>query len=967
MSIAERQFEELTADRILAALQEGRLPSLAELEQGLNDLITRSRKGLPLMRVRPQTKRGKWDVKSFNKTVKEIEFDIQILLDELVSMGARLLRRHNFQVATHQAQTRQLDALLGQLDDLLFTFANADDRFFGAFDNFTDLSKINLEGTTRNAVNLEENVVLLPAGVNSAKKLKMTHLQGRRNWGVKPFAGDGVRVLGNSPGSDAPFGNAFHDLINVWRQDVFTDTPGPVTIEFTIPVSAIETQSATITRVQLIPHNTQVMKARVLYSADGANWIALPNGGAVRLDRSGREHNLDFQGTRIRYLRFQITSETFDEQINDGRYRYSFGFQHIGLYTMGRVQDARLISSALQPENLTGKISKVSIFVKEDIPAQCDINYFIAPATAAGIRLADWRPISPIGRMRSGHPEQIVFSNDGQKKIAFRATAPVAHSTRKNHTYFVLDDNQTVSDDVIFGSAKLLRGRGAWIRNKQKSRVLRTINDAYIDFSSGNTQKIYAVVKEVASVSSKADPNDVSDPSVTWLEVDHDIDYDSSWMTVTPPDGVNVDSDQKPSYALYRVQRFRQKMTIEDESVTLTGFANQLLSQPNVLLRGTSAPVVTNLAGTVVYQENVDYVLSTDANGAAQIRRSAGTSTAIGDGDTVLVTYTLDPDITDLVDNVYRNAVILKKDLQVADDERFEVTYRFVPTGDNAIVKSTVRVTERYGQETGRIYEEGPDYSIDVEGGTITRIPQGAIQGAGVDSDSQVAAYVDFKYEETPSGLETFSTWAFVEGPQPVQFEFNSLNLDLDEGEKIEVISGPDQQDLTRETSSPELSRGWHQFIVQSKNPDSFTDAAIRKISTLKDTDNNAVFVGGGRYFSRLNAFRTPMRQVTLDYLRTGVLPSNHDVFAVDSDGKIVVTFEPGQTDDLFLYGIRLDPTTGELSTGTFAEEYELEYRFELTNAVNYQYLVFKAELSRNSQAENGLTPKLHEYHVRIA
>ena len=250
MGLPKRQFDSLTAKRVLKALQDGRMPSLGEISLGLREIVIDERRGLPLMKIRPQARKTQWDIASFNQVLEDFDFDMTVLYDELVGIGADLLRRHNLQDASYRAQSRQLDSLLGSLNSLLFTLQNADDRFFGVFDNFQDLGKTDLDLTTKNMVDLEEAVLLLPSGVSSAKKLKMTHLYDRTVWGVKPFVADGVRVLRNQPGAGAQFGNAFQDLVNVWRQDVTTDTQSPVTIEFTIPISAVDKQKVSVTRIE---------------------------------------------------------------------------------------------------------------------------------------------------------------------------------------------------------------------------------------------------------------------------------------------------------------------------------------------------------------------------------------------------------------------------------------------------------------------------------------------------------------------------------------------------------------------------------------------------------------------------------------------------------------------------------------------------------------------------------------------
>jgi len=114
-----------------------------------------------------------------------------------------------------------------------------------------------------------------------------------------------------------------------------------------------------------------------------------------------------------------------------------------------------------------------------------------------------------------------------------------------------------------------------------------------------------------------------------------------------------------------------------------------------------------------------------------------------------------------------------------------------------------------------------------------------------------------------------------------VKFFFSALALDKDAGERVVLTTSQRQTlDLTDSTESPEMSFGWHNIIVKSKDPSIFGSAAIRKIISLQDDSGKFVFAKG-IYFSEMQANRSPMTEVPLTYLKTSTIATNHNNFAI--------------------------------------------------------------------------------------
>jgi hypothetical protein len=410
-------------------------------------------------------------------------------------------------------------------------------------------------------------------------------------------------------------------------------------------------------------------------------------------------------------------------------------------------------------------------------------------------------------------------------------------------------------------------------------------------------------------------------------------------------------------------------MVIENESVVIPDDDSWVsLANTGVQAVGSGRPLVTNIAGSVTYLEGRDYVLEVDPDTTAgapvltgRIKRrpnqSGVSNSNISNGQTVRVSYTLQSDITYLVDAARGDKVFLKKDLGEVGDQYFQVTYRFVPRPpNNTIRKSTLRVTSSYGDVAGGVeHAEGPDYILDAVQGTITRVPGGRIQGS-------LQVFVDFQYEQQAPDLETFSTWVRVDRRDPTKIEFNPLGINVDAGERVWV----DGKDISRLSEFPEMLYGWHQVVVKSLRPESYDNAAVNLMAALFDRTNDPVFLSGGKYFSEMAATREPMIQRTYTQLTKGTPVADHGYFAVTGDRHVVVNFEPSTTEEIYTYGLRRG-AGGSILTDTWPEEFWLDYQYINEQAEPVRKILIRAVLSRASTVDGGVTPKIYEVHARCA
>lgn len=973
MSIINRQITKVIADVTRQVFIDGKQPTLSDITQGI---ITRLKNltGTPTIKIRPQQRKSKFNIDNYNKIMKEISFDLQIAYDELVDIVAQSLRRLNMIDVSYHGQSQQLEEIIGTLDNALFTISNADDNFFGVFDNFESLSKVDTTKTTRHMVDLNERVVLLPANNLTGTKLNMSFLYNSSTWPVKVKTNS--KIITNTVGSNAEFGNAFSNIHQPWRQDIWTDSAtNPVTIEFDIPISSVKRQEISINRIQIIPHSETPMKIAVLYSTDGVNYLTLQTTKSEAISKREAQHvNFDFSTTRVESIRFQVTKDLPDEQ-SGNRFRYSFGFKHIGFYTFGRQLAAELVSKPLVPVGMSRAIDKVILQANEIVPDGTNIRYFVGLADENNELIGDWRSISPIDRtFDTIEPKIVKFGDTSKRSISITAASNTLVDTKRSISFYALPIGVSSGDSYIPRSAQLYRGFNAWNKNTRNEKTVKQIKDSYISFNAGDIQKLYAVLTEQATPGEgyQTFPGGGTSTTLqTTLKVSNLINYNAATMSMIPAAGIDINIDQRPNYAVYRVSRFRAIMQIQQEQIILAGTVPTLLAQAHPLVGLSDRPIVQDNAATptVTFTEGIDYHVHQDVNGrpTGEISRIDGGS--IGDGDTVKVTYTLNSDITHLVDGIRDDTIYLSTILNIDEDDRFDVTYRFVPIPtDNTIIKASARVTEKFGDSIeGKVYQEGPDYAIDVNRGTITRIPSGKI---GPDSGGDISVYVDFYYENISSTLNTYTTWVFQYSKSPITINYSKLNLDKASGERL-IWTTPTGQtvDLTDATQFPELSFGWHNILVKSKDPLLFANAAINLVIKMKDI-NNKYILAKGNYFNLIQANRTPMKEVSLDYLKYSTIPTNHNHFAINNDNKVIINFQPGSTDDLYLMQARYDPSNPSADPdgyviSTYPEEFLLEYRFETVKSASNKLLV-RVLMDKTFDTDGGVTPKLYNYNVRV-
>ena len=977
MSLSKKQITKLIADLSLMQMQDGKLLDTSALQNKIGEILGDSY-GLPTLRYKPQERKRVFNIDHYNSFFERFEFDIDIAYDEITDIVANTLMKLNTFDLSYRAQSQQMNEIIDYLDNLLFIIDNANGNFFGVFDNFQSTAKTNLNLSTKDIVDVREGCLSLPYSNLAGSKIKLNHLYEKDSWPVIASRD----VVSSNHGPAAGFGNAFSDIYSPWRYDVVTSTPGPLAIQFDIPLSAISDSVFSITRVQLIPHSGKPMQVQMQYTVDDINYIIFPQTPeSVSIEQESKTYNMDFPSTQVEKVRFIITKQEYDEEDQNGNFIYMFGLKHVGFYSLGTATEGQYISKVLKPKGLARNINRVSLTSSETIPTACSINYYVCLADSSSNKIGDWQLVVPSNKSSDIPGKRTIeFRNGAYKSRDIHAPSGlISTETHKGIDFYGLPIGIDSGDSNIFASAQLFRGFGGWNRNINEEVILRQVKNSYISFNGGDFQNIYTVLSESAAINSGYEVyagGGVGSEIKTKLTVANPIDYKPQSMGLFPTLDINPISDPRPDYSIYKLNRYGSQMNIVGEQITLSGFNVSTLSDFPLVSQSLPAnePIVRetgvqssgpNSGQSLTYERDTDYILTTDLEGLFDggIRITDSGSSIDSSGQILSVDYSIDPDITKRVAGIRDNNIYMKSLMNIRSDEQVEAVYRFIPRGKNAVIRPTIKVTSKFGDpDDEEVYNQGPDYSININQGSITRIPSGGI----LPNQGDLAVYIDFYYKETPTDLHTYSTWIYQPSLEPVKIEYNPLALDLVVGEKFIINSPQFTIDLSNSTETPFIPRGWHQIIVKSRDPAVFSTAAVKKVIELKDIAGDYIFVRGGKYFVDLQSTRVAMSEVTYDFLKNSVLRTNHDHFAI-VNGKIVLNFQPGSTAELYNYQAVTDNAGVVTSFAEqTSEDFLMKYQYEIPGQVEAKKVMVKITMLKDRTADGGVTPKVFRYNARI-
>jgi len=985
MTIALRQYNKVYEKVLLSFLKNGKIPTFQDVvaEAG-DDLPSVDSSVEPVFKYRPQSENSVFDIALYNKAVRSIKTDLEILFDETGQVQINNLRRISNADLFHSVHAHELNRLNKELDAILFATEGAEDNFFALFDNFDDLSKTDQAMSTVGAVDLEESALLLPLSLQGTLKISLQHLVDKLNPSLEinpPTA----KILGPVPGTK--YGNMFADKIQPWAVEIRHTENVPMKLRFTFQMA----QEEFINRITATHHGSKPQKITLSTSVDNVNKKPIQDySDGIVLNDQSHIGSFDFEERLTEFIHVTLSKEAADQQV-DGEYQYIFGLKNISIFTAGRSDTAVYQSKPFDFSDQVSAIGKISISATEKLPDDTKIDWLVSVADKNGDVVGSFVPITPQNRTASSGPSKIVSLQDtASNKINFVTQDGESNNilTSQNIDFFNI---QTIDTEPVFGTAALFRGYKSWLRDSSSSVNPVLVKDNFTPFSKGDTQQLYQVAQELTNGSLTSTSIGGSSESVVVLKKAPLYDANKG-HTLIPAEGVNPDADPNPTYAIYSAV-----LAGQFSQVSLVGQnfsdGNQLnLGLKNIIYTGPGDIRIVNEDSGKVYQDGYDYIVQLDDDGNPTGIISALQASDNDQGEqkdlgtspypSVTVEYSVDPNLTRFVNKVVGQQVFFDTNFSLLPTSQVLIKYRHKAAD---VIKSSIKVKGLYGLAGNDIiFTQGQDYIYDSTTSQIKRLSTGSIS-SGAD------VYVDYKFNDLSKELDQFFIWAFVNKPKPVQIstekkkttEFslqNVLKPDTIAGEEfLAQIPGAGLVDLTDAYSWPEM-QGWVQFVVRSVPPENLTESSqvplIHQIIKLKDEEGAFIFVHGGKYFEELTAIREPLTQVGFNFLKTNVLKNDNTKFAVrelvlDSGNQyqVIINFKPNTTENLYQYsavgkGYQQNGLDGLYEVD---EEWKLTWINKETAIGAYTNLIVQAILSRTSENANGnVTPKVFDYFVKV-
>ena len=1000
MTILERQSKKLLEYELIRYLLLGSIPNIEDISSRISK--ARGKNSTVTYQYVPQEYKAVFNTSLYNKGLNQIKFDVDVFNEELTDLFVKAANRLNYADLFYRLNSAELDRLEEELTLLLFINNNTDFYFRGFAETFSSNQNTDTKKSTEGVLDLNEQALALPYRGRNTKRIDVGSLVDQQNVDVN--------IVGASDGSastpvsseqipSSKFGSIFTDALDVWGYKVVSDQDSEVSLSFTFPLNPdgeIESEFF-VSRFEIIPHSTGKQNVKIQVSNDNVNFLDLrgyENG--VELTDSSKVYALDFETNLVEYVRITLTKSAPDDEINtetgegsNTLFEYIFGLKKFAAFQTGRVRSATYVSKVIEFEGLD-EIGKVSISANQILPGGTKINYFVAPYVPG--TEDKYVPISLIESTSDLGKDKVVFFNSRNTVTnkftvdsdpASEGAATLYGSSFQGKQFYRIGPG--LSQVPQFETSKLFRGFNGWYRDTAGLFEILEVNDNHVPFEISDLENVYALQTEQVTAINQTSTDDVIRKR---LQVSRPPYYDSTrGHALKPQPGVqNPLLDVRPNYAIYRVLH-NTDGNRQTTTFTLGSARQQYLPSSNFIIQSNNQsellPTLALTNGTTVYQEGTDYTFElvdiggqSRPTGRIDIPNGSAFLDAAGNVTPLLLefSYVVDPDITHKVARIENNNIILDH-AQNTPQDSIEVIYRYVPVAPSSIIRASIRVADLPTTSNSRtFYVEGRDYSFDPDTGSITRIPTGNIG----TTDS---VYVQFSYRGASSDLQTFTTWAYVasDDTQRILFDLdestqdNKLVADSDLGESFFVNTREGLINLTTAPSTPVLPGGWVQFIVRSKDPDAnqtYQTNLIDQVIQLKDVNNRKIFRSFNLYFNEITAFREPLKEVTLNSLKVNTLLSDHNVFAIDSitdpfTSYIVLNFAPNQTTELYL-----KVPTGDADESNPPQSVDEEFMFvwleKQNNNTKTNKLLVKIELSRNSEADGGVTPKCTGYQIRV-
>lgn len=942
-------IHELTVRKQIEAIlqdfyKSGRIPKPVEFERAVNDFFTKYPPGRPRLKLRPQKRKSRLNIDHFNTQTLEIDNDLEILYEGLVSIIESMTRHVASSQGVSSVLSKQLDTLKDALDSLIATYKHSNSYLMSYTESFNDLSGIDIDATTA-TIDLESKSCTLRRMVNGSNRLKMDHMIP-----TKPDEEFITPVVSIVEGKDVVLRSSsqFYNCLASFGDNAYVRTysadpsGGPVTIRIEFPLSP-----HSLPRISRLDIKTlDVVKLRLLYTNENreerSNWLYFP--GFEGQKRIEKPESFTFEDRDVAWIRLEFTFDSPTSVIN-GISLYQLGIERLEFYNQGYASESILETVPFLPagSEFMSRLGKITLDVTEKSrPAGTDVQYFIQLQEPN----SPWIPITPVNFPTSRDSLRVVDFGGSivspRRDNSFMVASSDIHRRKNAIDYYKI---KQLDKKPVFGSANLYHTIGTWKQSSTLSENLLSVTHNYIVFTQTDSdQNLYLTkrdeVPRVRDVNGKA-----------YLDLSEEVIVQDGMRLVAPND---QSIEQNPYYSIERVLRLSRDNFV-------AGNAASIIRHPKLYVEVRLNTVVPNNQGYIN-----QYVYLNDGVFSGYFKVSDVIHDA--NGNTALILYDVGNlhgegsvgwrfDIQDVSSSVVSvSGRVVETSEPYNQNDRFLVTYRHKLSNRQTLVEGSVRLRIANANQDA---VDGVDYAVDYVTKSVRRLSNAVNAGGG----TTVYATASFQIRELVPENFLYSTYAYIGSKKDINLR--SLSLDKLSGEYFQIIPITDNS-IRRIDDASSGGRitlsGIVQFVVSSKpirkSDGSFdTSSAIFKVINLKDSSGNYLF-DPGRYFDRIEAQLEPAEQVT--YTRLLALPPNsYDAFSVLDDNSIVVNFDPLNRRDLIflLPGQTIEQTYRNM---------EISFSY-IPDGSTEKRLKLRAVLSRDRNTSGSITPVIESFTVRYS
>lgn len=431
MSLRQIQTRNFLEFIISSYLSSGKKPSDAETFRALNYYFSEQPAGAPIRlgmdMFRESAVSNVDDVNDFMAAVQVNLSNLFQQVDEHLDQNTMLTTALLAQMKAVKMNRKRLE---GQVDDLLLGIYNTDGFFYSISDDFFDSSLTDFSYTDA-FLDIESGIVALPANSDQTRLISLTDINEpevkvfeRKDIGTEIFSNRDASSLTEFPFEiETPFNNAVDGLTNTaWYIKVTRVEPSEgIFVRVSLDIYA-DDGDLNITQVTLIPHGAEPVQCSVqkVVSLTAQTSETKPFSNYIKKSAEKMVFINEDSTTGISKLIFEFSKEKpdyYEDNIDGTRSGiYIIGLKELMITQQAYDPAATFVSKRLSIPNTLAEdqvIDSVSLTVEDNVPANSQIQYYVAADNPNATLLSDfdWKPIRPIANTEGDKRGSVVNLN----------------------------------------------------------------------------------------------------------------------------------------------------------------------------------------------------------------------------------------------------------------------------------------------------------------------------------------------------------------------------------------------------------------------------------------------------------------------------------------------------------------------------------------------------------------------------